>query len=290
MDDDQTEPQPAATTSPSNALENFLVERSLRATAFPIKYVGYMDMLGFGALVTEHPGSLDIHVGTSSVETYMSKSSQRFGGFHAVVDKLAMNYLDASRPERMMIFSDCAFGVYDNALQAAVSLSGTMRSFLHWGIPVRMCIAKGTCHFERFSIESFQSFNLTRSMFYGSGIVSAVRGEEKAGNGCRIFLSTSLDGTDIASIQGTLNTLPLATPNKHCTLELNYLHTIALPDEPDPVTEDLKLWAGLVRLRNELKSPIDPHVLEHYTDSFTAFNAMREQFNRYKIPPPAFST
>src|SRR6266571_4479055 len=26
---------------------------------------------------------------------------------------------------------------------------------------VRMCIAKGTCHYERFSIESFQSFNLT---------------------------------------------------------------------------------------------------------------------------------
>src|SRR5438477_417515 len=124
-------------------------------------------MLGFGSLVRKHPGSFNIEISEdgSQVGTSTSKSSERFGRFHAVLDRTAMNHLDASRPERMMIFSDCAFAVYDNALQAAVSLSEMMRRFLSWAIPVRMCIAKGTCHYERFSIESFQTFNLTRSMF-----------------------------------------------------------------------------------------------------------------------------
>lgn len=38
-------------------LFNLLVERQLRAAALPTKYVGYVDMLGFGALV--RVGSVD---------------------------------------------------------------------------------------------------------------------------------------------------------------------------------------------------------------------------------------
>src|SRR5947209_1449634 len=90
---------------------NFLLERQLRAAALPTKYVAYVDMLGFGALVRAHPGAFDVDVdeSTSAVSTSTSKSSQRFGRFHAVLDRLAMNAADASRPERMMVFSDCAF-------------------------------------------------------------------------------------------------------------------------------------------------------------------------------------
>jgi hypothetical protein len=270
-------------------LLNLLVERQLRAAALPTKYVAYVDMLGFGALVRAHPGAFNVDVdeGTSAVSTSTSKSSERFGRFHAVLDRMAMDVADASRPERMMVFSDCAFALYDNALQAAVSFCGAMRRFLAWSVPVRMCIAKGTCHAERFSIESFPTFNLTRSMFYGSGVVFAVQGEENAGRGCRIFLSTSLDAEDRQKIESRLKVLPLPTPSRFAEFELNYLHE-AEADTPDPAKADLRIFAGLALLRSELRDPIPSEVGAQYDESFALFNRMRAQLSRYEILAPRF--
>jgi hypothetical protein len=114
----------------TDQLLNLLVERQRRAAALPTKYVAYVDMLGFGALVRAHPGAfnVDIDEGTSAVSTSASKSSERFGRFHAVLDRMAMDVADASRPERMMVFSGCAFALYDNALQGAeVVVAGAER-------------------------------------------------------------------------------------------------------------------------------------------------------------------
>jgi len=270
-------------------LRDVLVERHLHALAYPTKVVGYMDMLGFGALVRKHAGSFNIEPSGdgSGVGTSTSKSAERFGRFHAVLDHAAMDHVDASRPERMMIFSDCAFGVYDNALQAAVSLSVMMRNFLKWSIPVRMCIAKGTCHYERFSIESFNNFNLTRSMFYGSGIVFAVQGEETSGSGCRIFLHNSLEAHDRTEIQKRFPILPLPAKADYAEYELNYLYEIA-PSEGDPANDDLGIYAGLSILRSELRDPIKPGVAAHYDDSFDLFNRMRKQRGRHEMLPPRF--
>lgn len=270
-------------------LVNLLLERQLRAAALPTKYVGYVDMLGFGALVRAHPGAfnVDIDASTSAVSTSTSKSSERFGRFHAVLDRMAADAADASRPERMMVFSDCAFALYDNALQAAVSLCEAMRRFLTWAVPVRMCLAKGTCHAERFSIESFATFNLTRSMFYGSGIVFAVQGEENAGKGCRIFLSTSLDAKDRQKIESRLTVLPLPAPSPLAEFELNYLHE-ADRGGLDPANEDLEIFRGLAMLRRELRDPIAPEVSAQYDESFGLFNRMRARLGRSEILAPRF--
>lgn len=66
----------------------------------------------------------------------------------------------------MMVFSDCAFLAYDNALHGAVSLAWAMRQYLTWGIPVRICIAKGTCHAPRFSIEAADTLPGLESMVF----------------------------------------------------------------------------------------------------------------------------
>ena len=267
-----------------------VVERQLQARALPTKIIGYMDMLGFGALVRKHPDSFNIEISDdgSQVTTSTSKSSERFGRFHAVLDRTAMNHLDASRPERMMIFSDCAFAVYDNPLQAAVSLALMMRQFLGWAIPVRMCIAKGTCHYERFSIESFQSFNLTRSMFYGSGVVFAVQGEENSGSGCRVFLHNSLELADRKLIEARLPILLMPEKSDCAEYEINYLHEPDGTGATDPNKDDIKLWAGLALLRSELRDPTKPEVLAQYDESFALFNRMRKFLRRYEIRPPKF--
>jgi hypothetical protein len=266
------------------------MEREIRKANDAPNIFGYVDMLGFGALAMAHPETFDIEVDEEelAVHTYTSKSHERFGRFHAVLDRLAAGELDASRPERMMIFSDCAFGVYDNALQAAVSLSSAMRQFMSWAIPVRMCIAKGSCHFQRFSIESFPRFNLTRSMFYGSGVVYAVVGEENSGAGCRIFLSTSLDASDRALIEKRLSVLPMPSPSKHADYELNYLHEPDHTSKTKPENEDLRIFHGLSVLKSELRDPIPPRVLEQYDESFALFNRMRKSLGRYEMLPPVF--
>ena len=53
--------------------------------------LGYVDMLGFGALAMAHPDMFDVEVDEEhlAVNTYTSKSHERFGRFHAVLDRLA---------------------------------------------------------------------------------------------------------------------------------------------------------------------------------------------------------
>jgi hypothetical protein len=56
-------------------------------------------LLGFSALVKEFPGSLNIEVKGhyDEVLTSTSKSSERFGRFHAILDRMAFGITDASR-------------------------------------------------------------------------------------------------------------------------------------------------------------------------------------------------
>jgi hypothetical protein len=46
----------------TDQLLNLLVERQRRAAALPTKYVAYVDMLGFGALVRAHPGAFNVDI------------------------------------------------------------------------------------------------------------------------------------------------------------------------------------------------------------------------------------
>src|SRR6266550_164068 len=110
-------------------LKNVRLERELEKYAFPMKQVGFVHMLGFSALTKQFPGTMTLEVGEdhSTLTTGTSQSAQRFGHFHAILDRMAADQADASHPERMMIFSDCAFAVYTNALQAVVSLAPLMR-------------------------------------------------------------------------------------------------------------------------------------------------------------------
>ena len=274
-----------------DTLKNVLVERELEKYAFPTKYVGFVDMLGFSALTKQFPGTMTLKENEdSSLSAGTSKSAERFGHFHAILDRMAADQADASHPERMMIFSDCAFAVYKNALQAVVSLAPLMRLCVSVGIPVRMGIAKGTCHFQRFGIDSYEFFSVTRAMFYGTGIVYATEAEKYGGKGCRIFLHPSIELDDLNLIHGRYRTLPLSTPSKHSQHEVNYLHE-EQPDAGTPLTEqpDLRLWQGLLYAQSQLPEPVDPDVRRHYDDSFIAFNAMRQQHGREVIPAPILS-
>jgi hypothetical protein len=108
-----------------------------------------------------------------------------------------------------------------------------------------------------------------------------------AANGCRIFLSTSLDAEDRQKIESRLTTLPLPTASPLAEFELNYLHE-GDPGGPDPANEDLRIFAGLTMLRSELRDPIAPEVSAQYDESFALFNRMRSRLGRHEILAPRF--
>jgi hypothetical protein len=91
-----------------------------------------------------------------------------------------------------MLFSDCAFAVYDTALSAARSAAELMRQFFELAVPVRMGLAYGTWHVRRFSFDVNAPLTITRAAFYGTGVVRAVQTEKSGGKGMRIFVHRDL--------------------------------------------------------------------------------------------------
>lgn len=268
-------------------LVNMEVQRELTERSMPTKYVGYLDMLGFKDLVKENPGSLlvDVDDVTGMVISNPSESAETFSQFHWVLDNMSSFGFSDFRPEQFLIFSDCAFVVFNNPGQAAVFMCKALRSFFPFLIPVRMSIAKGTCHSEGFSVESSPRFQRVRSMFYGSAIVHAVEAEHSSGRGCRIFLHASLDPSDMQQIKDRVPVLDIESPKAdkhgivHSRTELNYLHR-----DEDGYSEtndlDIGLWALMERMRQRVPADARENVKFHYEESLSRFMAMRRQLGR----------
>ena len=60
----------------------------------------------------------------------------------------------------MMQFSDCAFLVFETALQTARAATELMRQFYYYEVPVRMGVAHGTWNVDRFSFDSFRGMTM----------------------------------------------------------------------------------------------------------------------------------
>lgn len=65
-------------------------------------------------------------------------------------------------------------------------------------------------------------------------------------------------------------------PAKCAGHELNYLHADTAGGEA--AQQDKFLWAGLAYLRSLLRGKVPERVLEQYSESFAAFNRMRQQY------------
>lgn len=195
---------------------------------------------------------------------------------------------DALIPSHLMIFSDCAFAVYKTALQAANSATGLMQHLLTLSVPVRMGLAYGTWHVNRFSFAVADATTVTRAVFYGTGVVRATQAEKHGGKGCRIFvhsstLPTSFGFSEIGSL------IQIRDNTKCAPHELNYLYP-PWPT-PDSVPDDQPLWDAVSEMRRSLKKPVDPDVYFQYSETLRALNQMRlalgrQQFELPSIEPP----
>lgn len=269
---------------PVDELKRALTRRLIEDGAPKPRHVVFLDMLGFSALTEAHPNPIVWDFDSEDlILSETSESATQLSRFQHVLNTVPVDTLDGISPSHLMLFSDCAFLVYDNALIAALSSTQLMRRFFHQAVPVRMGLAFGTWHPDRFSFDSFGSLTVTRSVFSGTGVVRAHDAERQGGKGLRIFLHASLTDADIELVKKRVPVLmtPEAAPSAHS--ELNYLH---LEDGiKDPAEQkDVLFRFRFKAMRDRLTPPVSPDIDRQYTETFAALNRMRKQLGRSEFP------
>lgn len=236
----------------------------------------FVDVLGFGA-ITEECGHRVRHSESERyVITETTEMQGRINRFNNVLDKFAFDECMNGHVQAML-FSDCAFVVFETSLEAALSAAALMRNFIKRGVPVRMGLGRGTFYDLEYSTKTNGAVLVSKSRFMGTAVVRAHAAEECEGKGMRIFLGASVE-PDLPAINSRLKTLPLPEPLSGVKGELGYLH------EPGPLFKhdqieagDRELFENVLALRNP---DWPPHIQKHYSDTLAAMNRMREAYHR----------
>jgi hypothetical protein len=235
----------------------------------------FVDILGFEAItreirvrVEDYAEDEDGFTGSGTTEL-----QGRFVRFSNVLDRHVFEE-GFSGGVQAMLFSDCAFLVYENALRAALAAASLMRVFITRGVPVRIGLGKGTFYDMEYTTTTTagQSRVVSKSRFYGTAVIHAHAAEQCGGKGMRIFLHASLDD-DLPLVRHRLRPMKLRRPLKGVNHELDYLHEEepAL-EQPSADEKDRALFASVALLKN----PAWPKkVLRQYTETFAAMNRMR---------------
>lgn len=249
-------------------------------------FVVYVDMLGFSAMTEAHPHSTVREVLSERDEETVtavrtSEAASLFARFHGVLDNTESLRWNTASPTRVMVFSDCAFMVFENALQAALFSTALMGHFLRRHVPVRMGLANGTCDAIRFSSDTVGQFHMNRAVFAGTAIVRASLAEKDGGKGCRIFVHKGVNEEAVRLIEKRVHTLPLKGRLKAARLELSYLHEESPPSEEVTAEDrDRQLWNAVRSMRAALNRPVPRSVELHYSKTLGAMNRMRKRFGR----------
>jgi hypothetical protein len=239
----------------------------------------FVDVLGFGAITESYQFRVrdagpDEHGFTGSSTTEMQN---RINRFNSVLDQRVFEETLRGGVQAML-FSDCAFLVFDASLRAADVGTTLMRHFIKLGVPVRMGIGKGTFYdIEYVTNTNVGSVTVSKSRFIGTAVVRAHAAEQCGGKGMRIFLDASIE-EDLPSICRRIKTLRLAKPFGNVKWELDYLH------ESGPASQRPKIEAADRELFEKvayLKSPEwTAKVRRHYTQTLAAMNRMRKANSR----------
>ena len=242
----------------------------------------FVDILGFAEITKNYqfrvrdsgPDELGF---THSSTTEMPN---RINRFNTVLDQCVFE--ETSRGGiQAMLFSDCAFLVFEASLRATVVGASLMRDLIKRGVPVRMGIGKGTFYnIEYVTNTNVGSVTVSKSRFIGTAVARAHAAEQCGGKGMRIFLDASIE-EDLPSICRRIKTLRLAKPFGNVKWELDYLH------ESGPASERPKIEAADRELFEKvayLKSPgWTANARRHYTQTLAAMNRMREANSRSPV-------
>jgi hypothetical protein len=256
-------------------------EKSAKAEDKPQTLI-FVDILGFTAITNQYRVRVqewyDEASGFSGAST--TEIQGRINRFNTVMDKCVIE-------ERLyggvqaMLFSDCAFLVFDTSLRAALIAVSLMRSFILYGVPVRMGLGKGTFYnIEHSTTTNVRNVTVSKSRFIGTAVVLAHAAEQCGGKGMRIFLDASLDD-DLAIVRQRIKTMPLSKPLNGVKWELDFLNeSKPIGKEPEVEASDRELFTKVARMKDPESTR---RVQLQYTETLKAMNRMRKANSRKPV-------
>ena len=239
----------------------------------------FVDILGFAAITNQYRVRVqewrDEASGFTGAST--TEMQNRLNRFNTVMDK-CVNEERVNGGVQAMLFSDCAFLVFDTSLRAALIAVGLMRSFILYGVPVRMGLGKGTFYnIEHSTSTNVGNVTVSKSRFIGTAVVRAHAAEQCGGKGMRIFLDSSLDD-DLPCVRQRIKTMSLSKSLKEVKWELDFLY------ESGPIAKELEVEAKDRELFNrvaQMKNPEWPRSVQlQYMETLEAMNHMRKANSR----------
>lgn len=228
----------------------------------PNRAVVYLDLLGFAELVEESsrhfmtaPGQI-----VYSLTSPRNQAAERLAAFHRIVD----SRISAEQPNHAMVFSDCAFGVFYTPTACADFAVSLMQDFLRAQIPARMGLGYGTFNADGTTTAFAGNSTIVRSMFSGTSVVRAVRGESCGGKGMRIFVHSSFSEAH-EKIRGEKRRRlePLPAKFNSVSHEVNFVHDLD-KGQISELAENIRLMANCVKAEFQ----------HHYSGTLDAISRM----------------
>jgi hypothetical protein len=196
------------------------------------KYVLFLDLLGFTQFVRDSfQKKAERPVGNA--EEYQAaldqfKRSQldvdtAYRRFHEHLGSLLRRPVRRGKPPTLsLVFSDCAYVVFERCPDAERFAIAAMRSFVRHDMPVRMGLAYGSFTAYEFTTEALASGHTTFAVpFMGTAVVDAYRAESSGIKGMRIIVHPSFY-MNAGDLNDVLVPLPKSEQRPEAVGELNW--------------------------------------------------------------------
>lgn len=256
-------------------------EKVARAEDTPRTLI-FVDILGFGAITNECQVRVRDWRDSGFSGSSTTQMQAWLNGFDRVVHQCVFQQPDYGCVQAML-FSDCAYLVFERSLQAALIAVSLMRGFILSRIPVRMGIGRGTFY----SIELSTSTNVgnavvSKSRFMGTAVVHAHSAEQCGGKGMRIFVDSSVE-EDFQAVRSRVKTMRLPQALKQVQWELDYLSEAKpIAREHEVEESDCKLFETIAQMKDPQSSK---DVQAQYTETLEAMGRMRQINGRKSVDP-----
>lgn len=235
------------------------------------KFVLFLDLLGFTQFVRQSfqvpAGSGDRFVGRTAAFEHFKLAQRQvdrlYGRFHRHLGNLLRKEPRRGRaPSLSMVFSDCAYVVFERGSDAERFAICAMRSFVRNDMPVRMGLAYGSFQSYEFSTETLSSGNrLSVAPFMGTAVIDAYRAESSGVKGLRILVHPSFYMTS-RDMDPVVVPLPKAEQSVEAVGELNWY--------------DLALSRTIRRHVRRMQRTAPEHAQVHYTKTLCFVRRMEE--------------
>lgn len=240
------------------------------------KFVLFLDLLGFTQFVRQSfqvPAAPDGDppAGRSAALGHFLRAQRQvdkmYGRFHRHLERLLRRMPRRGKaPTLSMVFSDCAYVVFERGPDAERFAIAAMQSFVRNDMPVRMGLAYGSFQAYEFSTETLSSGNrLSVAPFMGTAVIDAYRAESSGVKGLRILVHPSFYMTS-QDMDRCLVPLPKAEQSVEAVGELNWY--------------DLALCRTIRRHVRKMKREAPEHAQVHY-DRTLCFVRRMEEFRSW---------